>query len=141
MPLAVTVQRYRETGAIAICFINDLAVDERPPGTCDSCGQRSELPLGVLTVNAREALCDACLRARVESNLDGCFHPGRGSGTGLGLFVIKHFLEEYYYGMIHSGIESWDAAKGRYMVYFRLVVPDDLAQAISEKNAMWSATS
>ncbi len=54
--------------------------------------------------------------------------------------MIKHFLEENYYGHIHSGIEAWREEDLTFMVYFRVVVPDDLSVAIEEKNAMWSNT-
>ena len=141
MPLTVSVQTVSLNNTVEVCFINDLLVESVEADACSSCGELSRgEPLVIMSVHGREPLCTRCLHDRVEDTLEGCFFPGRGSGTGLGLFVIRHFLEEYYHGLIHCGIESWDPDASRYMVYFRLVLPDDLATAIQENNNLWSTT-
>ena len=68
---------------------------------------------------------DAGLRVRVEQILDHCFAPGRGGGTGLGLFLIRYFVREYYHGSIRARILDW----ARRRVAFELEIPDDLAHA------------
>ena len=61
----------------------------------------------------------------MTETLEHCFEPGRGGGTGLGLFLIRYFVREYYRGTITAGILDWE----RRLVSFDLEIPDDLAAA------------
>ena len=137
-PLVTLLQREPGERHVTVRIINDLAVDALPPGRCTRCSvETGSEPLLAAAMKGREVLCQACLREQVQEDLEGCFYPGRGSGTGLGLFVIKHFLEEYYHGIISCGVERWCPEEHRFMVYFMVVIPDDLSRVIEEKNAEW----
>ena len=64
------------------------------------------------------------LREKVEESLANCFEPGRGGGTGLGLFLIRYFAREYYSGQIRARVHDWP----RRLVAFELELPDDLEE-------------
>jgi hypothetical protein len=140
VPLRARLERLVGSGNVSITIVNDLNVQDEEPGPCASC-RTDTAPRLVVAARGTAPVCAACLRQVIEHDLEMCFAPGRGSGTGLGLFVIKHFLEEYYHGVIHCGIESWEPETRRFLVFFRLVIPDDLSRTILERNALWRATS
>lgn len=112
-PLRVEVEK--ADGRARIRFVNDLAVREVPG---DGGAIRYVLP----RLAGMEPVDDAELRARVDEILARCFEPGRGGGTGLGLFLIRYFAREYYAGSVSARIHDWD----QHLVAFELEIPDDL---------------
>jgi hypothetical protein len=108
---AIEVEIEKRDGRVAMRFVNDLAIKEPQPAT------------------------DAEHRARVDAMLAQCFEPGRGGGTGLGLFLIRYFAREYYHGGISAAVHDWE----RRLVAFTLDLPDDLAAAAAATAGKGSA--
>lgn len=114
-PLRVEVEK--GGGRVRIRFVNDLAVKEV---RADDGSVRFVLP----RIAGMAPVDEDGLRERVGEILDRCFEPGRGGGTGLGLFLIRYFAREYYSGSIEARIHDWD----RRLVAFELELPDDLEE-------------
>ncbi len=111
-PLRVEVEK--SAGRVRLRFLNDLAVTRIEKG-----GRTLfQLP----RYSTMEPCGDDELRARVEAILADCFEPGRGGGTGLGLFLIRYFAREYYSGSVSARLADWSART----VAFELDLPDDL---------------
>ncbi len=110
----IVVEAAKRDGQVHLRFINDVKV------VADASG-RLRLP----RITGMEPCSEDQLRARVEEILDQCFEPGRGGGTGLGLFLIRYFVKEYYSGSVSARVFDWSART----VAFELVLPDDLERA------------
>lgn len=104
-------------GRVRIAFVNDLEVREE---TATDGSPRWRLP----RIAGMKPCTDAELRAEVDSILTQCFEPGRGGGTGLGLFLIRYFAREYYRGSVTAAIHDWSKRE----VAFVLDLPDDLSR-------------
>jgi hypothetical protein len=50
------------------------------------------------------AACDACFGKALQRLLDESFAPGKGSGTGLGLFLIRYFLSTFWHGAVRATV-------------------------------------
>jgi hypothetical protein len=48
--------------------------------------------------------CDACFGAALQRLLDESFAPGKGGGTGLGLFLIRYFLTTFWRGDVRARV-------------------------------------
>ncbi len=111
-PLRVEVEK--KDGRVWLRFLNDLAVTR-----VESNGRTLfSLP----RYSTMEPCTDEELKARVEAILADCFEPGRGGGTGLGLFLIRYFAREYYSGSVSARLADWSTKT----VAFELDLPDDL---------------
>lgn len=117
-PIRVQVQKRDER--VILRFINDLAV---APVADDRVVQRYRLP----RYPDMQPCTDEELRLRVQEILAQCFEPGRGGGTGLGLFLIRYFVREYYRGSVSARLFDWS----HHLVAFELEIPDDLSAAWS----------
>lgn len=113
-PIAVEVERAGDRARLR--FVNDLEVAEVPTPA----GTRYRLP----RIADLEAASEGELELKVAEILERCFEPSRGGGTGLGLFLIRYFVREYYAGSITARIRDWKARR----VEFTLEVPDDLGR-------------
>lgn len=120
-PIEVEITRSRER--VRLRFINDLKVQE----VSGADGRRLyRLP----RLSAMQPCEEQQLRREVEEILAHCFEPGRGGGTGLGLFLIRYFAREYYSGAVTASIHDWNNR----LVSFELDLPDDL-ESLAEKEA------
>ncbi|MFH0947227.1 MAG: hypothetical protein V2A76_18720 [Planctomycetota bacterium] len=117
--IVVEVEKVRER--VILRFVNDLAVRSVP---ADDGRERFVLP----RIAEMEPCSGEELRTKVASILDQCFEPGRGGGTGLGLFLIRYFAREYYSGSVTARIHDWE----RRLVAFELDLPDDLENVPKE---------
>lgn len=133
--LKVTVAK--SDGWVYLRFINDLDIEPRHPprgGTlpCSACRAPHRELHWLRNSDHLDAFCDPCLKRKVEDNLRQCWTPGRSTqgGKGLGLFVIRHFLQRYYFGSTSAEVLNWDTRE----VFFQVVIPDDLESKIAEHN-------
>lgn len=123
-PLRVEIDRRR--GRVVLRFVNDLEIVRVPdPSGVD--GFVRKLP----RFPDRVARSDAELAAIVRDVLARGFEPHVGGGTGLGLFLIRYFVAEYYSGSIRAELRD----PVRFEVAFELDVPDDLAAAPTDPEA------
>lgn len=104
-------------GRVRIALVNDLEVREEKAGDGTP---RWRLP----RIAGMKACTDAELQQEVGTILAQCFEPGRGGGTGLGLFLIRYFAREYYRGSVTAAIHDWSKRE----VAFVLDLPDDLGR-------------
>lgn len=104
-------------GRVKIAFVNDLEVREEKASDGSA---RWRLP----RIAGMKPYADAELRDEVGAILAQCFEPGRGGGTGLGLFLIRYFAREYYRGSVTAAIHDWSKRE----VAFVLDLPDDLSR-------------
>jgi hypothetical protein len=124
---------------VSILFINDLNIHEKlpPPGKpglgCSQCRKIVPKVFHVGNSDFSDTFCEPCLRVQIDENLGRSWEPGHTSqgGKGLGLFVIRHFLETFYFGRTHCGVTQWKDHE----VYFKITIPSDLAAAIGRHNA------
>lgn len=115
-PLRVEVRKDRER--VRMRFLNDLEIaKEKAPRGSDSI--RYRLP----RLPELDAASESELERVVAEVLARCFDPGRAGGTGLGLFLIRHFIREYYGGSITARLHDWS----RHEVAFEIDIPDDLS--------------
>jgi len=119
-PLRVEVRRRGER--VSLKFINDLEIVRTadPSGIDGFVRKLPRLP-------DRVARSDQELVAIVEDVLASCFEPHVGGGTGLGLFLIRYFVSEYYAGSIRASLHD----VSRFEVAFELDLPDDLSTSLS----------
>ncbi|MBK6939525.1 MAG: hypothetical protein IPH13_04850 [Planctomycetes bacterium] len=115
VPLRALVDKVE--GRVKIAFVNDLEVREEKAADGSP---RWRLP----RIAGMKPCNDAELRDEVGSILAQCFEPGRGGGTGLGLFLIRYFAREYYRGSVTAAIHDWSKRE----VAFVLDLPDDLSR-------------
>jgi hypothetical protein len=113
------VARLRRTGdRLLLSLENDVEVEESG-GLCPRCGRE-----GVLRAVRRRSdappACAACFPSALEMLLEEGFAPGKGGGTGLGLFLIRYFLDAFWNGEIRARVA--DAAAPA--VEFTLALPD-----------------
>ncbi len=135
--LKVIVSRREEQ--VLFRFINDLDVETKDPVSgrslsCSLCHKHVPALFWLKNSDFLDAFCEPCLKRKVEENLEQCWTPGKTSqgGKGLGLFVIRHFLDQYYFGTTAAGIFSWDTRE----VYFEVSIPNRLDQRIDAYNGM-----
>jgi len=102
-------------GRVTVRIVNDVGVREIESGDGAT---RFVLP----RLADMEPVDEGGLHRKVEEALSNCFEPGRGGGTGLGLFLIRYFAREYYAGQISARVFDWP----RRRVAFELELPDDL---------------
>ncbi len=115
-PLRVEVTK--EGGRVRLAFLNDLDVQ----ASQDKDGRALfRLP----RITAMQPCPEEEFRRQVDEILEHCFEPGRGGGTGLGLFLIRYFAREYYRGSVRAYVADWQ----RRLVAFELDLPDDLEAA------------
>lgn len=115
-PLRVEVERHGDR--VTLRFLNDLEIVRTPdPSGVDGFVRR--LP----RLPDRVARSDQELAAIVSDILAHGFEPHVGGGTGLGLFLIRYFVSEYYSGTIRATLRD----PARFEVAFDLDVPDDLS--------------
>lgn len=115
-PLRVEVRKDRER--VRMRFLNDLEIaKEKAPRGTDSI--RYRLP----RLPELDVASESELERVVADVLARCFDPGRAGGTGLGLFLIRHFIREYYGGSITAKLHDWS----RREVAFEIDIPDDLS--------------
>jgi hypothetical protein len=96
--------------------LNHLKVDreETDPGSarpgCDWCGQ-CEDRFRVRGNLKNPYLCAQCMEKYWHGEIASWWLPGwsGGSGTGLGLFMLQRVAEEFYEGVVWSGLH-WDPA-------------------------------
>jgi hypothetical protein len=117
-PLRVEVEKKRDR--VLLRFVNDLDVVTTPDPTAEG-GILRRLPRRP----ERTARSERELAAIVDDVLTNCFEPHVGGGTGLGLFLIRYFVVEYYCGSIRARVLDPAARE----VAFEVDVPDDLAHA------------
>lgn len=117
VPLRVVASKH--DGLLRLRFVNDVAIVTTDPGPDGAPRMRLRQRIGVAPCTEEE------LQMEVQQILAHCFEPGRGGGTGLGLFLIRYFAREYYRGSVSAGILDWE----KKLVSFDLLLPDDLAAA------------
>jgi len=115
-PLVARLSRAGDRLELAI--ENDVQV-ERSVGACPRCGREGALRRVRRRRDAPPA-CDACFEAALQELLDQSFAPGKGSGTGLGLFLIRHFLDAFWNGEIRARVADGAVPA----VEFTLALPD-----------------
>lgn len=115
VPLRALVAK--QDGRVRITLVNDLEVREE---RAEDGTPRWRLP----RIAGMKPCSDAELHAEVGTILEQCFEPGRGGGTGLGLFLIRYFAREYYRGSVTAAIHDWSKRE----VAFVLDLPDDLSR-------------
>ncbi len=127
----------RREDMVQLRFINDLDIESKAPApgrslSCSLCQAQVPALYWLKNSDFLDAFCEPCLRRKVEENLAQAWTPGKTSqgGKGLGLFVIRHFLDEYYFGSTDAGIFSWETRE----IYFELCIPDRLDQRIAQYN-------
>lgn len=113
VPLRVEISKFDEQ--VRLRFVNDLAVREITAAD----GRRL---LSLPRISTMEPCTDEELHQQVDQILEHCFEPGKGGGTGLGLFLIRYFAREYYSGNVRAYVGDWS----RRLVVFELDIPDDL---------------
>jgi hypothetical protein len=92
----------RSANGVALSLENDVQV-ELSEGTCPSCGRAGRLRR-VQRRRDAAAACDACFGKALQRLLDESFAPGKGSGTGLGLFLIRYFLSTFWHGAVRATV-------------------------------------
>jgi hypothetical protein len=115
-PLAATLARAGDR--LELSLENDVQV-ETTSGSCPRCGREGALRRVRRRRDAPPA-CERCFAAALQELLDASFQPGKGSGTGLGLFLIRYFLGAFWNGEIRARVV--DAAAPT--VAFTLSLPD-----------------
>ena len=89
-------------GGVELSLENDVQVDVSE-GACPSCGRTGRLRR-VRRRRDAPAACDACFGPALQRLLDESFAPGKGSGTGLGLFLIRYFLSTFWRGAARATV-------------------------------------
>lgn len=97
---------------------NDVEVSEEP-GVCPRCGQGPRTLRTIVRRREEGPACEGCLASHLQAMLESSFEPGKGGGTGLGLFLIRYFLQTYYGGQITAGVDDPAVPS----VYFELTIP------------------
>jgi len=95
-PLVASLARAGDR--LELSIENDVEVD-LSRGACPRCGRDGELRR-VRRRRDAPAACPACFGPALQELLDQSFAPGKGSGTGLGLFLIRYFLGAFWNGEI-----------------------------------------
>jgi hypothetical protein len=116
--LPLTAVLHRSARGVELALDNDVQVDEAN-GVCPRCGASGRLRKVRRRRDAAPA-CDACFGAALQFLLDESFAPGKGSGTGLGLFLIRYFLATFWNGDVRARVV--DAATPT--VRFTVDLPD-----------------
>lgn len=111
-------------GVLTLALENDVEVDESPRGDgaaerCVRCGAAGPL-LRVRRRRDAPPACARCFPAAFAALLEQSFAPGKGAGTGLGLFLIRYFLATFWNGTLTAQVVA--AAPPR--VAFTLALPD-----------------
>lgn len=99
-PLVATLAR--SARGVELALDNDVEVEESQ-GACPVCGSVGRLRRVRRRRDAAPA-CDACFGASLQRLLDESFAPGKGSGTGLGLFLIRYFLATSWRGEVRARV-------------------------------------
>ncbi len=116
---ALRVELRRTETALLWRVINDVQIDEET-GTCPNCS-RSPGPLRRVRRRRDErAVCADCFPAHLQQILAHSFEPGRGGGTGLGLFLIRYFLATYAGGSVDASVHDSKIPE----VAFQITIPD-----------------
>ena len=89
-------------GGVELSLENDVLVDVSE-GACPNCGRRGRLRR-VRRRRDAAAACDACFGPALQRLLDESFAPGKGGGTGLGLFLIRYFLSTFWRGAARAAV-------------------------------------
>ncbi|MBI4881423.1 MAG: hypothetical protein HY812_17440 [Planctomycetes bacterium] len=116
VPLKVEVRK--GGGRVRLAFMNDLAVHV-------SEGRDGRRLFRLPRITTMKPCPEEEFRRQVDEILEHGFEPGRGGGTGLGLFLIRYFAREYYRGSVRARVADWE----RRLVAFELDLPDDLEGA------------
>jgi hypothetical protein len=101
-PLVATLARAGHS--VELALENDVEVDESQ-GICPRCGKSGRLRRVRRRRDAAPA-CDDCFGASLQRLLDESFAPGKGGGTGLGLFLIRYFLATSWRGEVRARVVS-----------------------------------
>ncbi len=105
-------------GVLTLALENDVEVDALD-GTCPRCGTAGKLRRIRRRRDAAPS-CAGCFAAAFAELLEQSFAPGKGAGTGLGLFLIRYFLRTFWNGTLTAEVVSSDPAR----VAFTLTLPD-----------------
>jgi len=89
-------------GGVELSLENDVQVDVSE-GACPNCGRTGRLRR-VRRRRDAPAACDACFGPALQRLLDESFAPGKGGGTGLGLFLIRYFLSTFWRGAARATV-------------------------------------
>src|SRR5207244_3424424 len=108
----------RDGERFRLALVNDVQVDASH-GVCPRCGREADLRRVRRRRDAPPA-CERCFSAALQELLDQSFAPGKGSGTGLGLFLIRYFLQALWNGEIRARVEDATIPT----VSFTLELPD-----------------
>jgi hypothetical protein len=119
-PLVATLSRHGSR--VELALENDVQV-EASSGSCPMCGRSGPLRRVRRRRDAAPA-CEHCFGASLQRLLDESFAPGRGSGTGLGLFLIRYFLSTFWHGEVRARVVDAATPIVRFAVDLPETVPE-----------------